>query len=298
MKIHALWIVVLGWYTAGAFADGARIEQLRAQGKAKGWTFAVGDTSLLNEPRQAITGFKRDPHWREMASFVKPVPKDTLPSKWDWRDQGMVTPIKNQHLPQYCGSCWAFGTDAVLESAILRATGKQVILAEQQLVSCQPSYGTCEGGDFAFGFYQQVGANHESDFPYAAADVACKTDAPQYEKIAKWSYVGDQFDSPSTDDLKQAIYQFGPIAVTVAASDSFVAYKGGIYNACDSTDIDHILTLVGWDDADQVWLVKNSWGTDWGEQGFMRIKYTDANGQKCNSIGDSAAYPTYTAKTR
>src|SRR6185437_6141806 len=118
------------------------------------------------------------------------------------------------------GSCWAFGTDAALESVIAIATGKQLNLAEQQLVSCRPSYGTCGGGDFAFGFYENQGANYNSDFPYVAADVACNNDAPQHEKITSWGYVGSG-GAPSINEIKQAIYQYGPVAVSVNATSSF-----------------------------------------------------------------------------
>ncbi len=301
MKAVALCLAVLSLSVFSAQASdsvASKLEVLKARAAKEGWTFVVGDTGILDASHQSITGFKRSPNWKSLAPFVKPKIKDALPAHWDWRDKNVVTSIKNQHLPVYCGSCWAFGTDAVIESAIAIATGKQLQLAEQQLVSCQPSYGTCEGGDFAFAFYQQVGANYEADFPYTATDAPCNNTAAQHEKIADWSYVGSELSSPSTDDIKAAIYQNGPVAVTVAASDSFVAYSGGIYNACDSTDIDHILTLIGWDDTDQIWIVKNSWGTQWGESGFMRIKYTGTDGSKCNSIGDQAAFATYTASKK
>ena len=68
------------------------------------------------------------------------------------------------------------------------------------------------------------------------------------------------------------------------------SYTGGIYNACDSYSINHIVAIVGWDDADQTWIVKNSHGTQFGEQGYMRSKWTDSRGNKCNGLGESAAY--------
>jgi len=297
MKALALCLAVLSVGALRVEASVAsKLQALSGRATKEGWTFVIGDTGVVDADHHSITGFKRNPMWKQLAPFVKPKLKDAPPAHWDWRDKNVVTSIKNQHLPVYCGSCWAFGTDAAIESAIAIATGKQLQLSEQQLVSCQPSYGTCEGGDFAFGFYKSQGANYEADFPYTATDESCNTSAPQHEKLTTWSYVGSEFESPTTDDLKAAIYKYGPIAVTVAASDSFVAYKGGIYNACDSSEIDHIVSLIGWDDTDQVWIMKNSWGVPWGEEGFMRIKYTGADGEKCNSVGDSAAFAQYNAK--
>ena len=268
------------------------VQRLQLEGIEKGWTFTVGKTPMLGQPIDL--GFKREPGWEKKAKWTGPAKRLALPAHWDWRDKGVVGPIRDQAKPVYCGSCWAHGTTAAFESAIAIKTGTVPQLSPQQLVSCQPSYGTCEGGDFAFGFYSQIGANHETDFPYVAQDVACNEQAAQHEKAASWGYVGEENREPTTDELKQAIYTYGPIAVTVSSSESWESYTGGIYNACDSQDINHIVALVGWDDADQTWIVKNSHGTGFGEQGYMRSKWVGADGQKCNGIGQSAAYVVYT----
>lgn len=270
------------------------VERLQKEGAEKGWTFTVGKTPALGLPVDQATGFKREPGWEDKAQWTVPAASNSeLPAAFDWRDKGVVGPIRDQAQPIYCGSCWAHGTTAAFESAIAIKTGRLPTLSPQQLVSCQPSYGTCEGGDFAFGFYTKVGANYESDFPYQASDVACNATAAQHEKASEWGYVGEKGREPTTDELKRAIYTYGPIAVTISSSESWRAYTGGIYNACDSQWINHIVALVGWDDADQVWIVKNSHGTVWGEQGFMRMKWLDGSGQKCNGVGQSAAWVVY-----
>ena len=258
------------------------------------WTFTVGVT-----PMTGLTdfGFRRAPDWKTQARFVVPPLQGSLPAQFDWRGRGIVGPIRDQAAPVYCGSCWAHGTIAALEGAIAMKTGRVPSIAPQQLVSCQPSYGTCGGGDFAFGFYRQVGANYESEFPYEAADIECKEGAPQHEKISDWGYVGSEEREPSIAELKAAIFTYGPIAVTVASSRSWSSYRGGVYNACDSQSINHIVALVGWDDADGTWIVRNSHGTQFGEQGYMRTKQLDRNGQKCNGIGGSAAFAVYTPNT-
>lgn len=271
----------------------AIVRDLEAQKADKGWTFDVGLTSMLEIPEGVGTGFARPLDWEKNVKFVVPPVVESLPTAFDWREKGVVGPIRDQALPQYCGSCWAHGTTTAFEGAIALKTGKVPNISPQQLVSCRPSYGTCGGGYVAFGFYEQVGANYEDDFPYAAADVSCNTTAAKHERASDWGYIGSSGREPTTDEIKRAIYTYGPVAVTVASSRSWGGYRGGVYNACDSFSINHIVALVGWNDADQTWIVKNSHGTAWGEQGYMRTKWTDSNGQKCNGIGESAAWVVY-----
>jgi cathepsin L len=95
------------------------------------------------------------------------------------------------------------------------------------------------------------------------------------------------------EEMKQAIYKYGPIAVTVSASGAWKGYKSGVYNACNTNMTNHIVALVGWNDDEQAWILKNSHGTEWGEAGYMRIKYVGTNGKKCNNVGSSAAFVVY-----
>jgi C1A family cysteine protease len=83
------------------------------------------------------------------------------------------------------------------------------------------------------------------------------------------------------------------VAATVSASGAWNYYKGGVYNECNSNGTNHIVAIVGWDDSTQSWILKNSHGTGWGEEGFMHIKYTDEYGYKCNRIGETAAFVVY-----
>ena len=129
---------------------------------------------------------------------------------------------------------------------------------------------------------------HKPDFPYVAANVSCKNDAPQHEKVQGWAYVGSREYGATTEQMKAAIYKYGPIAVTVSASGAWNYYKSGVYNECNSNGTNHIVALVGWDDATQTWILKNSHGTGWGEQGYMNIRYTGPSGNKCNNVGQSA----------
>ena len=293
MKVYAAFAAVALFAAANARA-GTRdeaVQRLRDDARRLGWTFEVGDTPMFGK---TDFGFKRGADWQDKASFVVPPVVADLPAKFDWRDKGVVGPIRDQASPVYCGSCWAHGTTAAFEAAVAIKTGVLPDLSPQQLVSCSPSYGTCGGGDFAFGFYKSKGANHEADFPYTARDVSCKSDAAQHEKASSWGYVGSSSREPTIDELKRAIITYGPVAVTVASSRSWGAYKGGIYNACDSYSINHIVAIVGWDDDEGTWIVKNSHGTQFGEDGYMRTKRLDEGGNKCNGIGESAAWVVYT----
>lgn len=289
MRFGALFIAIglSSSLPARAASSEQIVADLKAEAAAKGWTFDVGVT-----PMTGLTefGFKREPGWEKETEWRVPPLVEDLPAKFDWRDQGVVGPIRDQAAPVYCGSCWAHGTTAAFESAIAIRTGTLPDISPQQLVSCSPSYGTCSGGNFAFGFYRQVGANYEEDFPYEARDVSCRSGTAKHEKASTWGYVGSSGRQPTTDELKRAIFTYGPVAVTVASSRAWGSYTGGIYNACDSQSINHIVALVGWDDADQVWIVKNSHGTQFGEQGYMRSKWLGADGRKCNGIGQSAAW--------
>ncbi len=207
-----------------------------------------------------------------------------LPSKWDWREQNGVTPVRNQG---NCGSCWAFAAVGVMESAIKIKDGVSTDLSEQYLVSCNSDGWGCNGGWWAHKYHVTPGAVLESCFPYQAADVACKSSCDHPYKLDKWGYVGNSSSIPSVEALKTAIYQYGPISVTVAVDSYFSAYSGGVFNRNYTGSINHAVILVGWDDSQQCWIMRNSWGASWGESGYMRIGYN------ISKIGYGATYVVY-----
>lgn len=227
------------------------------------------------------TGYVHSKRAPAVSSFhAMAIPED-MPWDFDWRDlQGGLTPIKDQG---GCGSCWAFGTTAALEQAIKIRLGQTVSLSEQEIVSCS-NYGSCLGGNFANGYQQSPGQSLTSEFPYRAMDVRCKSGLSHQWKIKSWGYVGAQGRAPSVDELKAAIMQYGAVTVTVYADNNFQRYKSGIFNTCSNGTTNHMVALVGWNDIDQVWYLRNSWGTSWGEQGYMRIKWN------CSRVGEEATY--------
>lgn len=204
--------------------------------------------------------------------------KSSYPSSLDWRDKdgkNWITPIRNQGS---CGSCWAFAVVSVIESKInieLNNSDFDADLSEQDLVSCSKA-GSCSGGDsyMALNYTQINGIARESCFQYTAADISCSL-CPDYEnnRVNVPTYL--LFTDPFS--IKQAINVYGPVTVYMAVYDDFYHYKSGIYRRISGANHlgFHAISIVGYNDVEQYWIAKNSWGTDWGESGFFRIDYSE-----------------------
>ncbi|MBI5584563.1 MAG: protease inhibitor I42 family protein [Deltaproteobacteria bacterium] len=228
-----------------------------------------------------------------------------LAGSFDWRNlngQNYMPPVRNQGS---CGSCWAFGTVAPLEAAISIKQGLSVDLSEQYLISCDfgesYNYG-CNGGWFAHQYHQwkipsgepAPGAVQEADYPYTGTEFACATPHAHPQKITNWSYVTptNPDSVPAESAIKSAIAVYGAVAAAVCSVQAMAAYRGGIFStdetftACGG-GVNHAIALVGWDDAEDIWIMRNSWGALWGEGGYMRIKRNVSN------IGYAANYVTY-----
>ncbi len=273
------------------------ITQMQISGQSEGWTFTVGKTSATHYNLESLCGFQVPDNWWEEADFDPCAVHQNLPDEFDWRDIGGVdytTPIKNQGS---CGSCWAFATVAPLECNIKYTEGSTVDLSEQWLVSCNQDGWGCNGGWWAHDYHQwktdpcgDTGAVLEQHCPYTASDSSCDCPYPHSYVIQDWSFIGSEYNIPTVDAIKQAIIDYGPVSVAVTVNSAFQAYTGGIFNDCSSEQVNHAVTLVGWDDtqgSNGVWFLRNSWGGGWGEDGYMRIAYG------CSNIGYSACYVNY-----
>ncbi|KAL7631762.1 UNVERIFIED_CONTAM: hypothetical protein RMT77_017943 [Armadillidium vulgare] len=214
----------------------------------------------------------------------------SAPDSIDWRDYGYVTGVKDQG---QCGSCWAFSTTGSLEGQHFRFNGALISLSEQNLVDCVPD-NSCNGGwmDTAFAWIRDNGGiDTEASYPYEAANGACRYNANNIGATCT-GFV----DIASTDEnaLKDAAGSVGPISVAIDASKSSFNYYGGgyYYDAdCSSTNLDHGVLVVGYgtDSGNDYWLVKNSWGSGWGESGYIKMARNRNN--NCG-IATAASYPT------
>ena len=236
-------------------------------------------------------GYRNLKKTRTCKTFHSSTNANTLPDSVDWRTNNAVTPVKNQG---QCGSCWSFSATGAMEGAWAIHTGSLESLSEQQLIDCSLSYGdlACNGGemDSAFRYAIDHGMCTEDEDPYQAASDSCIDCDTQ----ATFSTCVD-VTSNNQLHLKEAVAQ-GPVSVAIEADTAaFQFYSGGVINnnAC-GTQLDHGVLVVGYGEEDgrMYWLVKNSWGTSWGDQGYVKIARTDSeNDPGVCGIAMQPSYP-------
>jgi C1A family cysteine protease len=199
-----------------------------------------------------------------------------LPGSWDWRTTKDVSPIKDQG---NCGSCWAFATVAQMESLSLIYKNNPIDLSEQFIVSCDTSDYGCNGGymNRVYNFVQKTGTTDDNCFPYVQSDVPCSNHcsdwASRITKIKSWSWVCQT--KLDNNLIKQAVSSNGPLTCTMDVYYDFFNYSGGCYQHVKGAYAGgHAVLIVGWT-SDNCWIVKNSWGPDWGENGYFRIKFSN-----------------------
>lgn len=290
------------------FEPSDTINELREKIEANGYHFTVNTNWVFNLPSSE----KRALLSRRMTS-VMPDPSETagplaqkratraLPSSFDWRDvngHAYIGSIRNQG---NCGSCYAFGASAAAECTYNFAMGlydaNAVDFSESFIIWCLSTmspysshFSGCDGADYSYSELSAItteGISYESAFPYADTPTACGT---------HWNDPRVTFDSwhriacGDITAIKTAIMTYGAVDAAVYVGSAFSAYSGGIYNdantacngsPCSYTPSNHAIALIGWNDANGgYWILRNSWGTGWGESGYMRIAY-DAAGVAC-----------------
>jgi cathepsin L len=205
----------------------------------------------------------------------------------DWVAKGAVTGIKDQG---QCGSCWAFSTTGSVEGIVQLRHGHLTSLSEQELVDCGGSYGNagCNGGlmDNAFKYVEAKGLCTESAYPYTGKDGTCKSTSCTMSTDSK---ITSYKDVTHTENALGAAVDGQPISIAIEADQSgFQLYKSGVFCGVCGQNLDHGVLLVGYGtDTSDYWKVKNSWGTSWGEQGYIRMC---RNKNECG-LSDQPTYP-------
>jgi len=265
--------------------------------KSSSFKLAVNQFADMHQEefRAKFLGYKQidNAHLRKMNT---PAPNKTVaaPAAVNWVTNGAVTPVKNQG---QCGSCWSFSATGAMEGAWFISKGSLVSLSEQQLVDCSSAQGNqgCNGGlmDQAFQYViSNNGLCTENDYPYTGADGTCQTTCKSAATISKFVDV-----TVNDENALQTANAQQPIAIAIEADQSvFQFYSSGVLDdASCGVNLDHGVLLAGYgnDSASgkDFWLVKNSWGTSWGAQGYIMI-VRNVNGQWARQCGLTSA-PSY-----
>jgi len=243
------------------------------------WIARENAISLLpKEEKAKLLGLNKHALPQESAKLgtIRTAASVSTPASLDYRSLNAVTSVKNQAA---CGSCWAFAATAAIESQILMRNHILTDLSEQVLVSCSGAGNCVTGGNVgsASGYIQNTGLPSESCFPYTATDSNCSPLCADWNtsthKISDYDYVTTA--AVTVNALKTALAAYGPLATTMEVYDDFYYYSGGIYSkTSDTHEGAHAILLVGYSDAEQAFILKNSWGTDWGESGYFRVAYS------------------------
>jgi cathepsin X len=283
------------------------------------WTANVRNMTTSSINLDAIKFLKRGTFCRrespkKLESFItSPLPQDTidvntLPTNYDWRNVTGINYLsfsRNQHIPQYCGSCWAHAATSSVADRINILRGNQwpqMALSPQVIINCDAG-GSCNGGNplGVFEFGKKFGIPEETCQNYEAANPVkfscsaiqqCKNCAPPQEgqdwadncwaqpTFQRW-YISEYGKVSGAENMKKEIYNRGPIACGIDATAKFENYTGGVFSEKKLFPVlNHDISILGWgqyENGTEYWIGRNSWGTYWGERDFFQIKMGSDN---------------------
>ncbi len=254
-----------------------KVERLNRKIKENGWSWTAGVTDLtgLSEEESAkYRGLLELPtYMKDRIPVYSPSSPVALPDAYDWRNNNGTTPAKNQGA---CGSCWAFAATGQLESHVYIYDGRIEDLSEQAVIDCNPYGHACGGGwaISAYSVFMDYGGVAESCVPYqAGGPYECTQESCEVlGRIINYSSISNNINS-----IKQAVYDDGPVYTSMFANTDLNSYSSGCYNTDYPDNPNHAVLIVGWDDnacsGNGAWIIKNSWGTSWGNDGFGYIQY-------------------------
>jgi len=267
--------------------DSINLQQKSWSASSYSWMEGMSHEDLM----KMRGGIKSKIHARPSTAAASPFVRrqaEFLPAAWDWRNVSgvnYVPPVRNQGA---CGSCYAFSSMGMIESRIRVATKNQVTitLSPQDIVSCSGYSQGCDGG-----FPYLIAGKYGHDFglipeecnPYTGKDSTCPMKSCSRTYVAKYRYVGGYYGACNEELMKMSLVQNGPLSVSFEVYPDFMHYAGGVYHHTGLLEkfnpfelTNHAVLLVGYGtDAktgEDYWLVKNSWGTGWGEGGYFRIR--------------------------
>lgn len=251
----------------------------------KNLSYTLGINHLTDlKPDELTLGYNVDFGHNKCSNFNKNYEYQSLPTSIDWRDRNAVTSVKNQG---QCGSCWSFSATGAMEGSWAISEGELISLSEQQLVDCSSGFGSygnhgCNGGlmDYAFDYAIDNGMCIESEYKYTAKQETCNNNCKKYATFSSCQDVKEN----NQQDLTAAVAQ-QPVSVAIEADTrEFQLYESGVITGNDcGTNLDHGVLIVGYgnENGQDYWLVKNSWGTEWGDSGYVKI----ARSSSINDIG-------------
>jgi C1A family cysteine protease len=216
----------------------------------------------------------------------------------DWRSSFIVGPIKDQG---QCGSCWAFSAIGTLESQVMKLLNQSILLSEQDMIDCVKNVGLlnccngCEGGEMysVYEYLLNKMDTTENQYPYLASDENCKYISSSINNVKVKDFIS--LSIGNEEEMVKAINNIGPLSVGVNANQDWQLYSKGIYNPSEndcSSNIDkqdHGVIVVGYgtENGLDYWIIRNSWGKDWGENGYMRL----VKGKNACGVANSVIYP-------